>query len=108
VGKFEMQRPARGGGGQNARSAESGPEISVKSNSMSIHPEIFENDTMPLQFLSNLEVIFVNMRHAKIQNFRLVSILYIYLIVFILSDFVVLGFSQKWAWFEQNFLGSGS
>ena len=51
---------------------------------MSIHSEIFENDTMPLQFLSNLEVKFVNMRHAKIQNFRLVS-----LIVFELSDFVV-------------------
>jgi hypothetical protein len=30
------------------------------SNSMSIHSEIFENDTMPLQFLSNLEVKFVN------------------------------------------------
>jgi hypothetical protein len=57
---------------------------------MSIHPEIVENDTMPLQFLSNLEVIFVNMRHAKIQNFRLVS-----LIVFELSDFVVLGFFLK-------------
>jgi hypothetical protein len=40
---------------------------------MSIHPQIFENDTTPLGFYSNLEKITSNMRHAKIQNFRLVA-----------------------------------
>jgi hypothetical protein len=44
--------------------------ISTFGNSMSIHPG---GRTTPLGFYSNLEEITTNMRHAKIQNFRLVA-----------------------------------
>ena len=51
-------------------------------NSMSIHPKKVENDTIPLQFVLNLYIIFIVFRHVKIQNFRLLP-----LIVFELWDF---------------------